>query len=301
MSEFNISLWKKALSIWKRSELDGVTLGRESLAKLMNISDRQSGQLLFALKNRNVINCANESYSVESADIELAFGDVHIPFHDEAAIDIMLDEAERANVNIITINGDLLDFYQISTFTKNPKTGKSPFGEIEQASEWLSVLRSRFPDARIIFLQGNHEFRMEKYICDKAPAIADLVEGLLIDKLRLRELKIEYKTEPYRIGNLWHLHGHERPGGSYNPEYITNVMMGYIFDHYIVFHYHRTQDKVFRRLGDRWFKAAAVGYLAQTLDYAQTNKWNQGFAIIRYRENGDFTIDNKVIIRGEVY
>lgn len=300
MSDFTRSTWKSALALWDKAKLDGRSLGVRELASLLCISNRTAYAIYFAIRNRNVINCVHETIEATDAIVELACGDLHIPFHDEAAISAMLDYAEQAGVNLITINGDLLDFYQVSSFTKKPLQSR-PFQEIEIAKEWLTGLRQRFPQARIIFLQGNHEYRLERYICDKAPQIADLVENLLIDKLRLAGLKVEYMTEPYRIGNLWHLHGHEKPGGNYNPEYITNVMMGYIYDHFVVFHYHRTQDKIYRRLGDRWFKASACGHLAQQLDYAMVNKWNQGFSLIHYKANGDFVIDNKTIIKGEIY
>ena len=43
----------------------------------------------------------------------LVFNDPHIPFHDKAAVQLMLDVAKDVDVTGIVINGDLLDFYQI--------------------------------------------------------------------------------------------------------------------------------------------------------------------------------------------
>jgi hypothetical protein len=77
--------------------------------------------------------------------------------------------------------------------------------------------------------------------------------------------------------------------------------MQYIYDHFIVFHYHRTQDKIYKGLGDRCFKTSSVGHLAGSFEYAQLNKWNQGFAIVTYKTDGDFIIENKTVINGEIY
>lgn len=300
-NKIDIATWLKAEMIWLKAKKDGIVIGRAELAKLLNIGERRSSQILFALNNRDVIVCKSAEITSNAGDVELACGDLHFPYQDDAAISAMISYAKNENVNIITINGDLLDCYQISSFTKNPLRSKRLFDEIAQVKKWLHNLRELFPSARIIFKQGNHEKRIEKYILDKAPALAELLDTFLIDKLELSKLNIEYIIEPFKIGNLWHLHGDEKPGGSYNPEYITNVLMQYIYDHFIVFHYHRTQDKLYPGIGGRCFKASSVGHLAGSFEYAQLNKWNQGFAIIKYDEHGDFTIDNKTIINGIIY
>jgi len=125
--------------------------------------------------------------------------------------------------------------------------------------------------------------------------------NLLEEKLGLKELDIEYRSCPFRIGKLWFLHGHERPGGSYNPEYITNVIWKYVHDHFIVGHFHRNQEKVFKRIDGELYWGGAVGHLATTFEYAILNNWTQGFAIVKYDEQGRFKAEIKTIYNGEVY
>jgi len=158
-----------------------------------------------------------------------------------------------------------------------------------------------FPDTKITFYRGNHEERIERYIYNKAPELSELVDTLLIDKLELNKLNIQYITEPYALGKLWHLHGHEKPSGSYNPEYILNVFNQYVGDHFVVFHYHRTQSKTFKRIGNRFWNTYAVGCLCGDLEYARLNKWQNGFGVCYYDDNGDFTFDNKTILNGIIY
>lgn len=294
-------IWQKASLLFAKSKQLGQPIGRAQLSKLLGISDRMAGNILWSMRNRDLIGTDINRIEPNNGDVELAMGDLHIPFQDDIAISACLDYADACNPTIITLMGDILDFYQISTFSKNPLRSKRLFQEIEQGKEFLARLRERYPQARIIYYEGNHEARINKYILDKAPQLAELLDGFLPDKLGLRELNMEYHSVPFQIGKLWHLHGHEKGAGSYNPEYITNVLMQYIYDHFITFHYHRSQEKLYKRLGDRYWKAASIGYLAGNMDYAIMNKWQQGFAIIRYQQDGEFSIDSRTIINGQVY
>lgn len=294
-------MWQKASLIFAKAKQLDKTIGRAELAKLLGCSDRTASQMLWALRNRDLIGTNTYEVECRDGDVELAIGDLHIPFQDDVAIDACLRYADQHNPTIISIMGDMLDFYQVSTFSKNPIRSKRLFQEIEQGREFLTVLRERYPQARIIYYEGNHEARLTKYILDKAPQLTELLDGFLPEKLGLNALNIEYHTIPFRIGKLWHLHGHEKGAGSYNPEYITNVLMQYIYDHFITFHYHRSQEKLYKRLGDRYWKAASIGHLAGEMDYSIMNKWQQGFAIIRYQQDGEFSIDSRTIINGQVY
>lgn len=88
----------------------------------------------------------------------LVFGDPHIPFQDDRAVDCMIKYAKREyKPSIIVINGDMLDFYSISTFDKNPSRKETIQDELDTANAFLSDLRSYFPKAKIYYLEGNHE------------------------------------------------------------------------------------------------------------------------------------------------
>jgi hypothetical protein len=78
-------------------------------------------------------------------------------------------------------------------------------------------------------------------------------------------------------------------------------MMKYIYDDFVVFHYHRVQTQLYRRVGDRYFRAYSVGYLAKEFDYSKLNQWQQGFATCEYDETGEFTFNQKVIMRGVIH
>ena len=291
-------LWSKVLLLYQEFKRRGEPLGRPRLMKMLGISENYARAILFALENRDIIRL--EPLNFTPVKTELVIADIHIPFHDPLAVESALSYAERQGVDLIVILGDLVDFYKISTFLKNPSK-KSVGEEIKQAKDFLKDLRQRFKNAKIIYKEGNHEFRLQRYLMKNAPEIYNLVDNLLQVSLELKDLNIEYVIEPFRVGKLWHLHGHERPGGSYNPEYITNVMWKYIHDHFIVGHYHRTQEKVYKRIDGKNYWGGAVGYLAKNLEYATLNNWTQGFAIIRYAEDGTFRAELRRIVNGDIF
>lgn len=294
-------LWTKALVLGRTAEKQGKEISRTDMQSLLKVGGRTASHLAWALKYRSVLNCQSEELETGASEIELSLGDLHVPYYDPACLDVILEYAETLKPTIITLMGDMLDFYRISNFNKNPLRSKRIADEIKQLRTILYDIRNRFPNARIIYYEGNHEARLERYICSNANELVELVDTLLQDKLELEKLKIEYINRPFRIGKLWHLHGHEKPAGINNPEYILNTWIQYIFDHFIIFHYHRTQDKVFKRIdGDVW-TAHAIGYVAGDMDYAIINKWNQGFAVIEYEENGNFRVHNKKVLNGVIY
>ena len=142
--------------------------------------------------------------------------------------------------------------------------------------------------------------RLQKYIWDNAPQLTELVRNLLPEKLGLKELNIEFHETPFRIGKLWHLHGHERGRGGYNAEYITNVMWKYIHDNFIVAHWHRRQEKIFKSISGKTYYGGVVGCLCQDMDYAILNNWTKGFALVYYDTNGFFNVKLYDIIDGYV-
>ena len=283
----NKELWQRTIVICNESERRNEVITREKLRDLLQVGIRTADNLRFAYLNKQIINF-NPEIKITNTIKEIVINDIHIPFEDSLAVTSILDFIDYYKPNVIVLNGDIIDFYQVSSFIKNP-LNKSVSAEIKLVNKFLERLRNLCPDSRIIYKEGNHENRLQKYLLQNANAIFDLVTDLFQVKVGINELDIEYIVEPFKIGNLWHLHGHEKPGGAYNPEYITNVLWQYINNHFICGHYHRNQEKVFKRSLDKeTFWAGAVGYLAGDLEYAVLNKWSQGFATIEHINDKHF-------------
>ena len=292
------SLWEKASTLYNTLRSNGEKISRRKFMEALGISDAFARQIIFALENRNIITFSPTTF--EAKHKALFIGDLHIPFHDELAIELALKKAEEEGVSQIVILGDLVDFFKISVFRKVTQ-GPDIEKEIEQARKFLYELRERFPEAEIYYKEGNHEQRLQKYIISNAEHIAGLLDGLLQSKLDLEKLNIRYLVKPFRIGKLWVLHGHEKPRGAYNPEYITNVMWKYIHDHFIVGHYHRSQRNIYKKITGEIFMGLAVGWLGKEVNWCNIDKWNQGFTIVEFNPKGEFRARNYTIYNGEIF
>ena len=125
----------------------------------------------------------------------VVFGDVHIPNQNNKAVKILFEHIKKNNPDRIIINGDLLDMWELSSFDRAPKGGKTFSEEIHLAQSFLGEL-SRLSEAQITYIEGNHSFRLRKYLLTQAPELYDL-DVLDIDNLLgLDDLDIEYVAIP---------------------------------------------------------------------------------------------------------
>lgn len=118
--------------------------------------------------------------------------DFHIPYHDERALALFFAFLRKEKPDWVILNGDFVDFWQISSFDKTPRAGKELQEEIKDARAILRKLRRTLPKARITWIEGNHEFRLRKYLIAHAPELYGLPSLSIPDLFGLKQLHIEY-------------------------------------------------------------------------------------------------------------
>ena len=95
----------------------------------------------------------------------LHVSDCHHPFVNKAAWKILLDIGKDLKPHLIVIHGDFFDFYSVSRHAKDPmmdwKTWKD---EMSEARGALDELLTSVPHKQVVFLEGNHERRLIRYI-----------------------------------------------------------------------------------------------------------------------------------------
>lgn len=139
-------------------------------------------------------------------DKVLVLPDIHFPEHDEKALGIVLQVMKMDEFDTIIILGDMLDMYSLSRFTKKPELLEGGIiRELTLGREFLEKIRQLQPRADIIFILGNHERRLEKYICDHAPALSGLIE--YSSALGLKELDIKLVDGMHKMGHVNFFHG----------------------------------------------------------------------------------------------
>lgn len=99
------------------------------------------------------------------------FSDIHAPFHDQgliaAACAWLADETPTDGI----INGDLLDFPDISRFDDDDGYVAAVNDCLDTASDVLRSFVDASPDTRWILHPGNHEDRLPRYIKKQAPRL----------------------------------------------------------------------------------------------------------------------------------
>jgi hypothetical protein len=116
----------------------------------------------------------------------------------------------------IILGGDFMDFGKISFWKDDPNRMEFQ-DEINIGRTKLKELKKQFPRVPVDYIEGNHEARLWRYVVDKCP---DLRRWNTVEKLLdLNQRQIRYISniglmcggyEPYKIGKLYVLHGHEK-------------------------------------------------------------------------------------------
>ena len=113
--------------------------------------------------------------NLENGTVVIA-SDIHIPFQDDAAVRSFVKYCKEKQPEVVVLNGDVLDMFMLSRFTKGE--GRNPLEEMTMCQGFLDSLRKAVPNADIYYVIGNHENRLEKYVLNKAPELASLIEDV---------------------------------------------------------------------------------------------------------------------------
>lgn len=235
--------------------------------------------------------------------------DAHIPNVDDRAMGAMLDHALPQEITTVIMGGDVVDLYHCSTFSKDP-TAPSMKQECEGMHEFLELLDVYFPSVvERYYIVGNHDRRLERYIQQNAPAIADLGKLTIPDLYGLTKFKYQYidniklmeaGQRPFSIGNLFYFHGDEfrLSNGVIN---VAAVALRRARENCIFGHFHTTQEASETSVAGSVKAAWSVGHLGpNSPGYRPINNWNHGFAIVNHWDDDYFTVNNMRIIDGRV-
>lgn len=229
--------------------------------------------------------------------------DMHLPFHDLNSISIALNDAKDKGVNTVILGGDILDMFQLSMFDKNPT--KSGFlKEREMFWQLMDDIYETLPNSKVIFIEGNHEYRFYRYMLNNAVKVFDVDDFQMASVFRMRELGIEYISKKRYViaGDLNIMHGHEYTGGSlFSPVNPARGMYLKAKDNVLFGHLHRTSEHTEQHHRGNVKTCYSVGCLCYLHpEYRPLNRWNSGFAIISIYKDGSFNVKNKKILNNTI-
>lgn len=134
--------------------------------------------------------------------------DLHIPFHCVEALQVVFSILSVVQPSKLLLDGDVVDFRPLSRFDKDPFDVLKLQDDLDQAHQILLALRKLLPNTEFIYLSGNHEDRLQKYL-HKTPELFPLECLKLENLLHLKEVNCTYIPDgkPY-LWNGWNIvHG----------------------------------------------------------------------------------------------
>jgi hypothetical protein len=237
--------------------------------------------------------------------------DIHCDYEDPKFINISikiieeLKASKASRLKGFVSLGDGLDFFQLSTYDKDPARKNTIGQDIEHYNKIIDRWSDAMPSGcDMHFLQGNHELRAERYIARQAKELHDIVP-LLPTLLKFGERKKHHwhwhKYSNWRslvIGNCALFHGFYF-GKNVAMDALAKYKMSCIFGHV-----HRTQ---FIREGNIFAASLGHGSLEHKTQHtpAPTN-WSQGIGVLTVLPSGKteleiIHVDNGVAcFRGKV-
>jgi hypothetical protein len=237
--------------------------------------------------------------------------DIHLPYQSNEALTLALDFLKTRDINILYLNGDVLDAYEISSFERDPSK-KNFAEEIKLCRAFLETLVKEFPGVQIYYKEGNHEARLTTFLRRKAP---ELLGFEVLDYKHLLGLGVPtIKNEPAlpiihvpskvitQFGKILVIHGHEFAKGFVAP---VNPARGFFMkgkSNVIGGHHHQDSSHSENTLSGKQLVAYSTGHLADPHpEYHPHNNWSHGFADITITSNdGNFVVSRYKIIDGNV-
>lgn len=213
----------------------------------------------------------------------LAF-DFHIPFHNVNFCAQFITHIYATQPNLIIIGGDFLDCYGISKFDSSPCRASNFEYERDCAVDLLKQIRFYAQNADIIFIKGNHEERLPKYLMrGKGASLYSLPELQIKNLLKLDELRIIYCEDSYDINlNTIATHGFRLGLNSAKSECLSYLVNG--------FSGHGHKDNWFKenylKHTLEWYSVGCMADIEQ-IEYAIKfrHKWNNSFIDLEYDKN----------------
>lgn len=233
--------------------------------------------------------------------------DMQVPFEDKKALRAVEKFMASRRWDYYVNLGDFMDMESLSKFSKGNAQSlafSNVAADFRRGHEILKrherIIRSKNKNAEMVLLEGNHEFRVERY-CEEFPNLREILD--VEHNLRLKELGIKWirswsKGLLYRIGNAYFTHG----------KYINKYHASKMADEYgcCIFYGHTHDVMSFPKLlygKGKNIVGQSMGCLCRyDLKYTrggQGTNWQHCFGVFFFMPNGDFTYNIVRIIHGQ--
>lgn len=215
----------------------------------------------------------------------LLIPDTHVPYHDKKAFDLVMKVGRVWKPDTVVIGGDFIDNYSVSAHSRDPRRARKLEVEVEETIRHLKIVKG-IGAKKNVFIGGNHEDRLERYLMDKAPELFSIISTPKI--LKLEELGFDYVPykQVYKIGKLAITHDLGKAGRHAHLKALDDYQ-----NNIVIFHTHRLGYAVEGDVEGNKHIGTMLGWLgdAESADYkhrAMANReWALGFGIGYHNES----------------
>ena len=241
----------------------------------------------------------------------LVLPDIHYPIEDRKTMKAVLAYAADHKWDEVIQLGDLMDFDVISSHNAGNLrvvSGKSIQKDYDYANKQLDRLQSAIKSAPLVILEGNHDYRVERYI-DAHPETEGLLEVPI--GLKFAERGVTWVTSwrdgsVHKVGNANFIHG-IYTNDHHAKKHVTTFGEPIFYGH---LHDFQAYSQVLQ--GDnKTLVGQSLGCLCDYRPYwmkGRPNRWQQGFAVFHVHPDGFFQYFPVMIFKhrfvspeGEVY
>lgn len=228
--------------------------------------------------------------------------DLHKGDHDEDADEMNYTMVDIKQPDVVVVGSDTADFGVISHFTPDPDDYETIQDVIDDFSKWwqphIDRLNAIVPNAKLVFIYGNHEIRIHDWVAENAPKFRNTINRAWVEAVRYGG-RVMYigRTQETEIGNLLVKHGDVTTQNTSKAlldrvSYQMSVMAGHI---------HRKTD--FTQQGRRYLVSAITAGCAQNLNPKYTKKkglvpprpWVHGTAFALVDMNSEYVLFDNIL------
>lgn len=238
----------------------------------------------------------------------LIIPDLHVPFSDKKYLKLIDKIITILKPNYLVQMGDLVDFFQISKFSKDPERRSTVFEDLMEARQILDRWEKLMPnESQFHLLSGNHEARLSLFVNSKCPELNKMI----------RSIPDVYGLTVRNKFGKHHWHWHElnawdsckigdvvfHHGNYYNVHTAGTNLVKYPCK-FVQAHNHR----MLLAFGnpDKWSATVAHGIDMSQVDYLRNPvDWRQGFSVVTFIDGkGSIELievkDGSCIFRGQM-
>lgn len=239
--------------------------------------------------------------------LAIVIPDIHVPYEDTAALRVLCSVIKALQPAYLIVLGDSLDFYQLSKFDKDPLRKTTVSSDVTEFRKILHKLDAACTlKTEKIFLEGNHENRLQKWIWSNATELGSMIPSLEsycgFKSLGWRYFKY---GKFFQLGPVLYMHG-DRCGMNVSMNMIRKYGCSVVHGHD-----HGAAIRYFANAVDRMW-AMNCGHLSdmaqQEYLYGGVADWTTGFGLVEYSNDlktahPSFVpiIDGKCHVWGQLY